>query len=477
MKKFYSISLLIAVLASSIFVSCVKENAPAAKPNQPEAEAEQYYVLSYDRFDFEDDVQILDADTVQISVSKDYLDKLGYKFQASEAEPVAVTIWQSINTAPYVRNITATAEQDDRVILTTKSGDIGDVFGNTDFVLETEFYLDKSQPLAVTRGGELVENYDRYTDEEGVIHPAVVIIDKQYDEPIPSFAHVPTRGGNAYFTPEMLEQSNGSVDFNIINTKFNIGEFKITSPEDEQLGLELGLDEVNVSLVSNLRISFATKWFKLKQFECTIYGKNKFDLTSSITIDGRFKKELEKELFKCNCFTTVFWVGVVPVSVSMNAGLQAVGEVNLNASATFSSTYTITDTYEYGARYSDEKWYGIANSKRESGFTDFYISPVTTELSAMFGLELFADLKFYGCVGPKITFGPHIEASISAAYNALDDTIDLETMGEFYLGGEYGIELQIWKWKLAAFKHKYNVLNNEPLWEQSMSVPYDMFRR
>ena len=331
--------------------------------------------------------------------------------------------------------------------------------------------------MAVTRGGELVENYDRYTDEEGVIHPAVVIIDKQYDEPIPSFAHVPTRGGNAYFTPEMLEQSNGSVDFNIINTKFNIGEFKITSPEDEQLGLELGLDEVNVSLVSNLRISFATKWFKLKQFECTIYGKNKFDLTSSITIDGRFKKELEKELFKCNCFTTVFWVGVVPVSVSMNAGLQAVGEVNLNASATFSSTYTITDTYEYGARYSDEKWYGIANSKRESGFTDFYISPVTTELSAMFGLELFADLKFYGCVGPKITFGPHIEASISAAYNALDDTIDLETMGEFYLGGEYGIELQIWKWKLAAFKHKYNVLNNEPLWEESMSVPYDMFRR
>ena len=477
MKKFSSITLLIAVLASSIFTSCVKENYPTVNPG--ESEADKYYVLSHDTFEFDDDVQVLDADTVNISVSKDYLEKLGYDFKASEANPVAVTIWESINTAPYVRNITATAEEGDRVILTTKTGDIGDVFGNADFTLDTQIFIDRSQPQAVTRGGRLVNNYDRYTDTRGTIHPAVIIVDRvgdeNYEDALPAGARFPTRGGNAYFTPEDIEQSNGSVDFGIIDTRFNLGEFSVESPEDEDFSIRFAIDSASLAFKSNLRINFTTRWFKLKQFECVLYGKNSFDIATTVEGSATAGWDDEVELARLNCFTTVFMVGPVPVSVSCDVGLQAVYEASASASASFSASYSITDTYELGASYYDGKWYSIAESNRQKGFTGFRFSPVEVDLNAMLGLELFASLKFYGCVGPKVTFGPHISANVAAEWNATEETLDLSSTGELTLGGEYGVELKIWKWKLAGFKHDYDLIDPIELWNFEESVSDEIF--
>lgn len=468
-KLFYAF---IAIFAVSMFASCQKDdNTPINTPENPE-ESEVYYVLSHDTFLDEDDVEIISADTTSISVSKDYLDQLGYDFKASEENPIPVTIWRTINTAPFVRNIVATEEDGNRVILTTKSGDIGDVFGNADFNLDTQIYVDHSQPQMVTRSGRIVENWDRYTDDDGVIHPAIIILDsRSQNDALPAGATTPTRGGSVYFTPEDIERSNGSADFGIIDTRFNLGEFSLESPEEEDFGVKFSVDSASLALKSNLRINFTTRWFSLKRFECVLYGQNSFDIATSVTGSASSSFKDDVEITKFNCFTTVFMIGIVPVSVSCDVGLQAVYELSATASATFSTNYNIKDTYELGALYDDGTWYSIANSKRESGFTDYYFSPVAVDLVSMFGLELFADLKFYGCVGPKVTFGPHVEANVSAAHNALEEQIDFSTTGTLSLGGKYGVELKIWKWKLAAFMHEYNAVKPIELWNFEESIP------
>ena len=459
---------LIALLASSIFVSCQKEDTPVVNPNEPEAT--KYYVFSYDTFDNDDDVQIISADTTTISISKDYMRAMGYQINASEETPVPITIWKAINTAPFIRNVISTEDDGDRVILTTKPGDLGDVLGDTELVLDTKIYVDHSQPQAMTRSGKLVDNYNRYTDADGVVHPAIIILDEEgnCNDTLPAGATVPTRGGKIYYTPEDIERSNAT--FGIINQKWNFGEFSITSPEPEE-ALTIGIEESNMSVTSNLRVNLSTRWFSLDRFECVVYGDLDFETTASIEARAKFKGlDEEEELAKFNCFTAVFWVGVLPVSISCNAGLQFVAEASISASAKLSATYASHTDYELGVLYNNDKWHSVYNANTTSGWTDYGIEIEKVSAEAVVGLEVFADLKLYECAGPKITFGPHIAADLSASRELVNDTVNLATSASMYLGGEYGVEMKILKWKLAAWQHEYTICEQE-LWDYDISLP------
>lgn len=134
-KRFLAVAFTM-LFASSMFVSCSNDDDENITPEEETTEGP--IVLSYDTFYDEDDVIIASADTTTISVSRDYLNTMDYKFNL-KGDTVPVTIWRTVDTAPFIRNVIATKEQGDRLILTTVSGDLGDVLGDCDMELDTEF--------------------------------------------------------------------------------------------------------------------------------------------------------------------------------------------------------------------------------------------------------------------------------------------------------------------------------------------------
>ena len=131
-------------MAFFAFSSCsddTEENKETEKGGNVK-ESHNVVVLSYDKFLEEDDVEIIQSDTSVISVSMEYLDVNDIDVTVGD-EQVPLVVWRSVNTVPFVRNITKAEVKGDKMELTTVSGDLGDVFPDTEFDLNRIciFYL------------------------------------------------------------------------------------------------------------------------------------------------------------------------------------------------------------------------------------------------------------------------------------------------------------------------------------------------
>lgn len=456
-KKTFGIFLL-GMLALN-FTACSDDDEANVPPL--EETSTEPIVMSYDTFHNEDDVIITSADTSAISVSKKYLETMKYGFDIKDRDTIPVTIWRTIDTPPFVRNVIKASEQGDRVILTTVSGDLGDILGDNDLEFDTDIYVDFSQSRVATRGGTTVDNYNRYIDNEGVIHPAVIILEEEGIDGSSKTASCMTRNGKVYYTAEDIAMSNA--DFRIIDVNLNLGNHSLTSPDKN---VKLYIKDANLKATAGVRINIKTKWFKLKKFECAAYGDFGLNFTSGIEAKTSIKDwSKEQDIAKFNCFTSVFWVGVIPVAIKCNAGALMAAEAELSASCQFETTVKLQAGYEAGVYYSGE--WGSKNSANASASAEFNIlNPLTVTAEATAGVEMYAELKLYDCAGPKITFGPSVGASLSASLNALEHQLEYSTEGEVNVGGKYGVEVKIWKWKLASWQKKYSVYNKN-LWKYS----------
>lgn len=107
-------------------ISCDNDDNNNDSPDPPiqqgEIEiAENAQALNYFDFINPSDVEILDADTTQIRVSQAYLDKIETKINKDDV----LSIWRSIDTAPFIRKVSAVSTSGEDAILTTTRGYIG----------------------------------------------------------------------------------------------------------------------------------------------------------------------------------------------------------------------------------------------------------------------------------------------------------------------------------------------------------------
>lgn len=454
-KKFWMVTI-VALFTSSVFVSCSSDDDEIITPE--EETSSEPIVLSYDTFYDEDDVIIASADTTTISVSKEYLTTMNYKFNI-KGDSVPITIWRTIDTAPFVRNVVDTKEQGDRLILTTVSGDLGDVLGDYDLELDTDIYVDFSQSRLATRGGTVTDNYNRYTDEDGVIHPAVIILEEEGVNGVPETASRSGRSGKVFYTAEDIAQSNA--DFRIINVNQGLGNHSLSNKEK---GVSIYAKNTHLKAISGVRINISTKWFKLKKFECAVYGD--FGLQATVGAEATLPVkgwESETNIAKFNCFTAVFWVGVIPVSIHCNAGAIMAASAEINASCQFESNFELSANYDAGVYYSGS--WSNRNSASANAKAEFsVVKPLAVTAEASTSIMMFAELKLYNCAGPKITFGPSIGCNVEASLDALNNKLEVSSTGEVNVGGKYGVEVKIWKWKLASWQQKYSVFNQK-IWD------------
>ncbi len=460
-SKGFLLWLLTAAVLLTGFAACSDDddNTPPPPETPTEADADSVgLVFSYDKFLTPEDVEILSADTTSIAVSKEFLASQELEVDTGKA----VCIWRTIDTAPFIRIIKGVKDTGTRLELTTIEGDMGDMFRDLDIEMDTELYVDQAAaaPQRRSRAANAVEgvNYNRYMDADSVLHPAVIIVEGDQQ----------VRGAtNTYMTAEDLLADNASFKFLNIHTG-NIGvDIPLTNSS------KFFIKNFHFDAESSLNISVKVKWFKLKQFECSIGGYVETGLTAGVEVKSEnqlLKKE--HDLLTFPSYTAVFWAGPIPVAIKLQSGIKFKSEAKLTAKATISSTVSFRADYKEGVKYSGGSWSPISSANAKATAE---LNKVETAISgtAKSGVYLYADLLLYGCAGPELAMGPSVAADVKAAFVSQDSKsqIKLSTSGKLELGGEIGAKLKIWKWTIASWSKDFTFWSTN-LWKYEKT--YDL---
>lgn len=465
--NFLKLSVLMAVFM--ILLSACEKSEPQIESPQPDRK--EPFVMTYDDFITPDDVKIISPDYTLISVSSEYAEKMGI----TDFNDRAVTIWQSISTVPFVRIITDSKVENDRIILTTEKGEFADMFENVEMSLDTDIYVNRDYVRAVgTRSGTRAEVEDvsqKYMDEEGIYHPAVVIFEEDSDV----MHAMQTRTGSTknYFTAEEFLENNFS--FNVINVDSDF-EIDLTYPlekdeeddndddektDDEASGKVHFQGKVGVEALFSAYANVEVGWFSLKRFESGVKGNTELSAKLAVGIKGKLAKSWEKRIMRIGKVTSVFWVGLVPVpytiesSIKQKVSAEATGTVDVYASAMYQRGFEKGCLYEPRSGWRDTSKEGTSSK----GFS-FDGVQGTAEAEANAGIFFEVGIYLAGSAGPKLSVGPNLSAaaSVSAAIGGEEINVEGEVGAYAGISGELGCEFKILGYKVAEWSTEFDIL-------------------
>lgn len=445
-------------IAMAIMSACEKN--PDA--DQQQSERKEPLVMTYEDFITPSDVQIISSDTTRISVSRAYAEKMGI----TDFNDRAVTIWRTIGTVPFVRIITDSKAENDKVILTTIKGEFSDMFENLDMSLQTDLYVNRNYvPTKATRTGtseEVTDVSGKFIDPNGVYHPAVII----FEEDSPAVKGLQTKTGEAknYFTAEELLEDNFSFDIVNVKTEF---ELDYAYPEtDEDKGIEdtdakihvKGLLGVNAKLSSYANVKVG--WFKLKKFEVGIKGNTELDAKLNIGVEKKIEYEHEQKLAELGFVTSVFWVGIIPVPYTVETTIKEKIEASAAASLALYATAHYELGFEKGCLYtSSDGWTNTSKKSYSDG--SFKIDGIkgSAELAASAGTFYEIAVLLGGSTGPTFSLGPKLsaEAEVSATVNLNEFIVEGKVGAYIGLSGEVGTKVTILGYTLAKWSAGFDL--------------------
>ena len=512
----------------AMMTSCEK-NAPVDPDSQPEKKAP--LVMTFQDFITPDDVQLISSDTTSISVSAAFAKKMGIK----EFNDRPVTIWRSIGTVPFVRIITGSKVEKDKIILTTIKGEFSDMFENLDMSLETSLYVNKDYESKVaTRAGtsyDVDDESGKYIDASGVYHPAVII----FEEESPVLKSIQTKSGEArnYFTAEELLEDNASFDIISLRTDFLLD---FIFPKDEQDKDQGGKDEegnddeedfnpnddawwqkyfeaakpekdddnkrpvgvaqtnsgdvvtkastdpkihitgkIGVVVKLSAYADVSVRWFSLQSFETGVKGEVELSAKVSVGIEKQIKKEWEKMLVSLGEVTSVFWVGPIPVPYTVGTSLKQKMNANANASLKVYMSAKYKKGFEKGLKYtSDSGW--TNTSKEGTSISSFNFDGLIGAASLKAETGTFYEVKIFlaGSAGPIISIGPKLSAEAQISATILDPKVVVDARVGAYVGlsGEIGAKVQFLGYTLAKWSTEFYLFKLKLL-EAGLTFTYD----
>jgi hypothetical protein len=483
----------------------VSNNDESAVVVGNENELAQPLGLVYKDFINPNDVQILNADTTEISVSKAYADKMGIDNFVNHP----MGIWQSQNERAYLRRPIAQRLEGDRYILSVIRSGLGEVLIGQDVEFNTAIFVNPNAE-ANTRGSEGMA--ERYTDANNVIHPVAVTrngivsadgsVTRSADglgfatltaEEImngASFDDAQTRNifddiENALKTAATFINNvrkngltiNGEDHGKILNLSGEITppEIKINLSKEEgdtmvinsNLPYDLSLD-YTLKLNSKVGIrSVGDMWddktinpikFQCNYFEGRLDGE--LAMAPEVTIGVGAKAELPKnkqdiKLCDLDEFYFTFMAGYIPVAIIVQPHLVLHIEAGVEGKLYTGIKYEYASEFSAGVKYDKKNggWGGIAKYKTTKSDFSFITPRGTFTAKASAGVQLACDILLDGVVGPKVSIGPEVRANLEATLSPFDENpFTFEAGIKAGLYGSAGATLKLWKIELMSWK-------------------------
>ena len=478
-------SILTAGIFGFVFTSCNDDELIDNSSASSEAEAASSsgeilspIALNYYDYITSNDVEILNADTTKISVSKALADKLG--ITSFVDHPTG--IYQDRDLRPFHRRAVKEELVGDRYILEVVPSGLGEFLIGKQVALSTQFYINES--VASTRGSG-VDNTARYTDAEGYIHPTGVHIIHRSEAPeCITRSNADLDGySSEYFSAEELLAGGGAATRGIssgdlfkidekgtfINMK---GEFKA----DKKLGD--GGDTLNIHVKAPYEVKLGYKFFLdvdreyfvvpvLNKFDAGVDGKFMIKPEVLIGYDKKLKFVDQKITlytfdaysFSFNICGVEFWVDVCP-NIYM--------KFNANVSGAFYGgfQYHYERTFQAGVTYHN-KWNAYGDTKLVADKLTFITPRTKFEAEASCGLFLGADLVVDGVAGPSISVGPKISANAELEIAPFDAKQPITFNASLKAGvyAEMAAKLKLWKFDITEWRSKpINLVPEKEFW-------------
>lgn len=487
MKNFKAIAamLLVSISSTFTFTSCQDDYLDNDKSAQPAPEGAQKalleaYGLTYENFVTPNDVQILNADTTEISVNKALAEKLGITSFVNHP----LGIWDAKSHLPYARKATAERLLGDRYILTVKPATVAEIIGNKKVTLNTSVYVNPNATVCQTRAGIDMPDYAaKYMDEDDVIHPAVILYTDPYgyDKPYHTSDDKPNAGTRSadgsyqYVTADELakEGSRASAHRRILSVH-----------TDTELTKDLPVGNKTVNLSYNSRTDFdlnyfitlngGCKWkaifpsFYVDKFEAGLDGE--FAFNPELKVGFTDKLELPEDKFKFNlitfsCFSFTFWIGPVPVVVTCDPAVYLRLDGKISTAAQMGFKYDYACKFKGGLRYLNDKgWETIKEfTEDKNEFTPIWPE---AKLSAELGLGIYlgVDVLLYGSAGPKAAVGPRIGATAEGTLSTKEGK-DFTASVDVTVNAEAGATLKVLGYEIAEFNKKFELTEPWNLWK------------
>ena len=452
--KFIKFSIIMA-MAMVVMSACEKDDVLP----EPQPEDLVPFAMTYVDFITPNDVQILSADTTSISVSKEYAQKMGIKYFKDRA----VTIWRTIGTVPFIRIITDVQENKNEIILTTKRGEFCDMFENLDASLESDLFVNKdyvaSRSTRNRAGEEVTDVSGKYMDEEGVYHPAVIIV----EEGSPAARSLQSRTGSTknYFTAEELLEQNATFDVLNVQTDFKFDHKFPSDAKDNEAAMHLK-GKVGLSAKLSGYADINISWFKLKRFEAGVKGSAGVSTKMSFGLQKEIEKEWETEIMPVGGHMFVFWVGPIPVPLVYESSINHKTKASATASLEVLASGKYQVSFSQGVLYERDKgWKDLSQKTKTEKYFKFDGIKGSAKVEASNGIYYEMGIYLGGSAGPEFSFGPYVsaEAEVSSTMDVVNQQIKVEGSVGAYAGlaGEVGAKIKVLGYQLAKWSTAFDV--------------------
>ena len=465
-------------LAFSI-TSCTDEtdNLAAGSNQAPEGADTallEAYGLTYQNFISADDVIILNADTTQLSISKAYADKMGITSFVNHP----MGIWHKMENLPYIRKATGEKLVGDRYIVDVVPATVAEIMGDKKANLQTDIYVNPDTRSVQTRAASsnIPEYAAKYVDDNNVIHPAVIHMTDPYgydqqchfrdDQPAASQTRAAATGEYRSMTAEEMlgSQTRWGCKKRLlgVNTKFE-RPFKLAAKgSKDTVQVTIGT-EIDFELNYFLTLEGGIKWGGflpkpyLEKFETGVDGH--FDFTAEVEFAFEKKWSLEDklkfEICKFDAFSYTFFIGPVPVNISVSPNLFAKFDGEISGKVTTGFKYEYSNEFMGGARYTDDNgWEAIGYFEEKAN--DFTITPATLAFKFKCGMGLYlgADILVYKSAGPEFAVGPHLGGELNAVVSPFtakeaSDIFDFNGKIQVDINAVLGAKLKVLGYEIA----------------------------
>ena len=436
----------LAFVMAFVFTACSDELAnDNSEPEAGEVPAGadtrllEAYGLMYTDFNNEDDVQILNADTTEIAVSKQLAQKLG--ITSFVGHPMG--IWQAVDQLPYARKATEERLVGNTYILKVQTATVAELIGEKDAQLSTALYVN-NEPQALTRAASngFSAFGAKYVDQTGTIHPAVIHLtdpygyDQQHHNETDEPALTRSACSNYHFdyitADEMVAaKTRASMHVNVLSIHDKLTfrhKFEMQGAPTDTIVVS-GQVPIDYDLNYFMTLQGGVKWdgwlpsLYVKKFETGLDGDFSFNPEAYLSFAAR--AELPKDMQRLNLatfgqYTFTFVVGVVPVCITVKPALYLKFTANAEGAVRVGFKYDYASQFKAGIRYEDG-WSVIKDFEELKNKFEFIRPEANFTANAGIGFYLGVDVLVYGVAGPQVGVGPELSAKASATYRLMEE--------------------------------------------------------
>ncbi len=530
MKKIFPL-FSIVMAAVAFYIGCSDDSSSSSANEEPEKgglhghhssltkeDSSTVVVYTYEEFSKGDEVKIIDGDTTEISIDKEFAGK------ADSIIPKpgnVLVIWNDIMNEPFYLRVTSFADEDSVYTLTVDKASPFEALPEGDYELSSEIYVN---PNAVPNGGGKLSYDAFYNKEKKVYHPFLIkdeskllqsnselLTGKDLSEKAPLSK---TLKEKRYVDLRDVKLQSGSVDWTVIDIdkEFNPGVIAIPglgktigdyqgswldsfggikklekamddndekNPDGSPIKAYVRMDTLKFKSKANFHLSWTTSWLSIKGFDFyvdatdDIYVSNiGFGLGAGFSGEKKLS-DFEGKGFTFSIFGIPVYIKIVP-NFYLKYSMEAYAVMDYKIKYAKHSTSRVGLAWKGGSDVSV-----IKDGKTEFTYNEFHNfkefinnSHIAFCGKASAGLYFRMAALFYNVVGPTAGIGFRIDLdSRAGASTSYDEngkwTGEVEVADDSYikldgaLAVEAGAEVSILGHTL--FSKAYDVYDIMPI--------------